>query len=76
MPGCPIDSLIGTDERGAERDGQRRRTALHAARSACRQGRPRADIGDLIVIFQSAAYGVTASPILFPGHPIPSEILV
>lgn len=37
---------------------------------------PRADIGDLIVVFQSGAYGMTASPILFLGHPIPSEILV
>ncbi len=37
---------------------------------------PRAEIGDLIVVFQSGAYGLTASPINFLSHPLPSEILV
>lgn len=37
---------------------------------------PRADVGDLIVVFQSGAYGLTASPIGFLGHPPPAEILV
>lgn len=37
---------------------------------------PRADIGDLVVIFQSGAYGFTASPINFLSHPIPAEVLV
>lgn len=37
---------------------------------------PRADVGDLIVVFQSGAYGATASPINFLGHPPPGEIVV
>ena len=37
---------------------------------------PRADIGDLVVVFQSGAYGLTASPINFLSHPAPSEVLV
>ena len=32
--------------------------------------------GDLIVIFQSGAYGATASPQAFLGHPTCMEILV
>jgi diaminopimelate decarboxylase len=35
-----------------------------------------AGIGDLIVILQSGAYGLTASPVAFLSHPSPSEILV
>jgi len=35
-----------------------------------------ADIGDLIVVFQSGAYGLTASPIHFLSHPPPQEILL
>jgi len=37
---------------------------------------PRAEVGDLIVIFQSGAYGFTASPAGFLGHPPAQEILV
>lgn len=37
---------------------------------------PRAEVGDLVVIFQSGAYGATASPINFLGHPPPAEIVV
>ena len=37
---------------------------------------PKADIGDLVVIFQSGAHGLTASPRRFLGHPPPVEILV
>jgi diaminopimelate decarboxylase len=37
---------------------------------------PRADIGDLAVVFQSGAYGLTASPTAFLSHPAPLEILV
>jgi diaminopimelate decarboxylase len=37
---------------------------------------PRADIGDLVVIFQAGAYGLTASPTAFLGHPAPVEVLV
>lgn len=32
--------------------------------------------GDLIVVLQSGAYGLTASPIAFLGHPAPVEVLV
>ncbi len=37
---------------------------------------PRADIGDLIVVYQSGAYGLTASPTDFLSHPAPVEVLV
>lgn len=37
---------------------------------------PRAGIGDLIAVFQAGAYGLTASPTAFLGHPAPVEILV
>ena len=36
----------------------------------------RADEGDFVVVFQSGAYGFTASPHLFLGHPAPVEVLV
>jgi len=36
----------------------------------------RADVGDLIVVFQSGAYGLTASPTAFLSHPHPLEVLV
>lgn len=32
--------------------------------------------GDLIVVMQSGAYGLTASPTAFLGHPAPAEVLV
>ena len=37
---------------------------------------PRADVGDLIVLFQAGAYGLTASPSAFLSHPPAAEILV
>lgn len=37
---------------------------------------PRAEIGDLIAVLQSGAYGLTASPTQFLSHPPPGEILV
>ncbi|MFC9786497.1 pyridoxal-dependent decarboxylase, exosortase A system-associated [Rhodococcus sp. NPDC127528] len=37
---------------------------------------PYAEVGDLIVLFQSGAYGLTASPTAFLGHPAPAEVLV
>ncbi len=36
----------------------------------------RAEVGDLIVVLQSGAYGLTASPLGFLSHPPPAEILV
>ena len=35
-----------------------------------------AEPGDLAVVFQSGAYGLTASPIQFLSHPAPVEVLV
>lgn len=35
-----------------------------------------ANVGDLIVVFQAGAYGLTASPTAFLGHPLPPEVLV
>ena len=37
---------------------------------------PDARVDDLIVIFQAGAYGLTASPTAFLGHPAPAEVLV
>lgn len=37
---------------------------------------PRAEVGDFVVVFQSGAYGLTASPIHFLSHPVPAEVLV
>ncbi len=37
---------------------------------------PRAAIGDLVVVFQSGAYGLTASPRAFLSHPDAVEVLV
>jgi len=36
----------------------------------------KANVGDLIVVFQSGAYGLTASPTAFLNHPLPVEVLV
>jgi diaminopimelate decarboxylase len=36
----------------------------------------KAEPGDLVVVFQSGAYGCSASPLGFLGHPPPAEILV
>lgn len=37
---------------------------------------PEVQIGDSIVLFQAGAYGLTASPTAFLGHPQPVEVLV
>jgi diaminopimelate decarboxylase len=37
---------------------------------------PVSDIGDLVVVFQAGAYGLTASPTGFLSHPAPVEMLV
>ncbi len=37
---------------------------------------PAVEVGDLIVLFQSGAYGLTASPTAFLSHPPPREVLV
>jgi diaminopimelate decarboxylase len=43
---------------------------------ADRMDLPVADVGDLVVVFQSGAYGVSASPQAFLGHPHCAEVLV
>lgn len=37
---------------------------------------PHADVGDLVAVFAAGAYGLTASPTAFLGHPPPGEALV
>jgi diaminopimelate decarboxylase len=37
---------------------------------------PKADVGDLVVVFQSGAYGLSASPVAFLSHPGALEVLV
>ena len=37
---------------------------------------PQAEIGDLVVVYQSGAYGYSASPHQFLHHPEPVEILI
>jgi diaminopimelate decarboxylase len=37
---------------------------------------PPADVGDLIVVFEAGAYGLTASPTAFLSHPEPAEVLL
>ncbi len=37
---------------------------------------PDIQLGDLIIVFQSGAYGFTASPHLFLSHPAPIEVLI
>lgn len=37
---------------------------------------PRAEPGDLVVVFQSGAYGLSASPGGFLSHPAALEVLV
>ena len=37
---------------------------------------PAAEIGDLVVVFQAGAYGLTASPTAFLSHPAPVEVVV
>lgn len=37
---------------------------------------PRVEVGDLVVVLQAGAYGPTASPTAFLGHPAPAEVLV
>jgi diaminopimelate decarboxylase len=37
---------------------------------------PPVEVGDLVVLFQAGAYGLTASPTAFLGHPTPVEVMV
>ncbi len=44
-------------------------------RLADRVALPRIMVGDVIAIFLAGAYGLTASPVNFLGHPAPAEVL-
>ncbi|MFZ2980427.1 MAG: pyridoxal-dependent decarboxylase, exosortase A system-associated, partial [Sphingobium sp.] len=37
---------------------------------------PSIEVGDLIAVFMAGAYGATASPAAFLGHPAPREMVV
>jgi diaminopimelate decarboxylase len=37
---------------------------------------PAVEVGDLVAVFQAGAYGLTASPTAFLGHPAPPEVLL
>ena len=43
---------------------------------ASRMELAKAQPGDLIVVYQSGAYGYTTSPIAFLGHPAPTQLLI
>ncbi len=43
---------------------------------ADRMALPQAEVGDLVVVFQSGAYGASSSPQAFLGHPAVVEVLV
>jgi len=45
-------------------------------RLADRATLPVAQVGDLVAVFMAGAYGMTASPTAFLGHPAPRELLV
>ncbi|MEP9357363.1 pyridoxal-dependent decarboxylase, exosortase A system-associated [Sphingomonas sp. KR3-1] len=45
-------------------------------RLADRVALPRAEVGDMIAVFASGAYGATASPSAFLGHPAAGEVVV
>ena len=36
---------------------------------------PRAKVGDVVAVFLAGAYGLTASPVGFLGHPAPAEVV-
>ncbi len=44
-------------------------------RLADRVALPRLEVGDAVAIFLAGAYGLTASPVGFLGHPAPGEVL-
>lgn len=44
-------------------------------RLADRVALPHIEVGDVIAVFLAGAYGLTASPVNFLGHPVPVEVL-
>jgi diaminopimelate decarboxylase len=71
-------ALIGNRVHGAEREISTIVGPLCTPLDllADRMEMAKADAGDLAVILQSGAYGLTASPLRFLGHPAPAEILL
>jgi diaminopimelate decarboxylase len=70
--------LVGNRVRGAKRETVNvvgpLCTPLDVLAKSLDMGR--AQVGDLIVVLQSGAYGLTASPTAFLSHPPPAEVLV
>ena len=70
---------VGNRMDAEPRPRRSRSSAACARRSTCSAtsvALPRADVGDLVVLFQAGAYGLTASPTAFLSHPAPAEVLV
>jgi diaminopimelate decarboxylase len=70
--------LVGTRVQGTEREKATVVGPLCTPLDllADRMEMARAEPGDLVVVFQSGAYGLTASPIRFLSHPEPAELLI
>jgi diaminopimelate decarboxylase len=70
--------LVGTRVQGTEREKVSVVGPLCTPLDllADRMEMARAEPGDLVVVFQSGAYGLTASPIRFLSHPEPAELLI
>jgi diaminopimelate decarboxylase len=70
--------FVGNRVRGAERESVSVVGPLCTPLDllADRMEMARADVGDLIVVLQSGAYGFTASPLGFLSHPAPAEIVI
>jgi diaminopimelate decarboxylase len=70
--------IIGNKVHGAERENASVVGPLCTPLDllADRMELAKADEGDLVVVLQSGAYGLTASPLGFLSHPAPGEILV
>ncbi|MGH8263268.1 MAG: pyridoxal-dependent decarboxylase, exosortase A system-associated, partial [Steroidobacteraceae bacterium] len=70
--------LVGNRVRGTERESANVVGPLCTPLDllADRYEMARAQPGDLIVVFQSGAYGLSASPLGFLSHPHPAEVLV
>jgi diaminopimelate decarboxylase len=70
--------IVGNKVRGAEREVASVVGPLCTPLDllADRANLARADVGDLIVVLQSGAYGASASPINFLSHTPPQEVLI
>jgi diaminopimelate decarboxylase len=70
--------IIGNKVRGRERESASVVGPLCTPLDllADRMELAKADEGDLVVVLQSGAYGLTASPLGFLSHPAPAEVLV